>query len=182
MKKLFLLTIMALFAFVLNAQIEMSANNLSKNIIYKTIPKKLHIQDKIIIKNKSPYYLLQMVVAIPKENGDLEPLGFASQIAPNMTFTMANFKNNSLKKLRGKTIAIKAKGEKFYVNEHNGPSIALSNESSSIESKEIDPETSNNLKEENVTYNFDVNLYEDWHDLYIEIYSSGENGKGVMDF
>lgn len=182
MKKLFLLAITALFAFVLNAQIERSANNLSKNIIYKTIPKKLHIQDKIIIKNKSPYYLLQMVVAIPKENGDFEPLGFASQIAPNKTFTMADFKNNYLKKLRGKTIAIKAKGTKVFVDEDNGPSIAISHESRSIENKETYPEISNNLKEEDITYNFDVNLYEDRHDLYIEIYSSGENGEGVMDF
>jgi hypothetical protein len=40
----------------------------------------------------------------------------------------------------------------------------------------------NKLKPEDITYNFDVRFYEDRHDLYIEVFNSGETGSGIMDF
>ena len=53
------------------------------NVIYKTIPQKLKIKDKIIVENKSLYYILQIVIATPTNNNDLEMVGSATYIAPN---------------------------------------------------------------------------------------------------
>ena len=142
----------------------------------------MRIEDKIFIKNKTPYYILQIAVAIPQNDGEFEPLGVASYIAPNETFNMANFKNNSLKQLRGRTIAIKAKGARVFAGEHNSTSVDTPYGSVGVKHKELNPEIINNIKKEDYTYNFDVKLYENRHDLYIEVFSSGENGNGIMDF
>lgn len=51
-----------------------------------------------------------------------------------------------------------------------------------VNHKDLDPEIINKIKPEDITYNFDVRFFKDRHDLYIEVFSAGENGAGVMDF
>ena len=179
MKKLLLLVTMVLFTLCVNAQ---NPSNDGKNIIYRVIPKKLNIRDKIIIQNKSPYYILQIVVAISNENGELDPLGSSTYIAPNETWELASYKDNALKKLKGKNIAIKVKGAKVFIGEQNNTSVWTPYGSVGVKHKDLDPEIINKLKPEDITYNFDVRFYEDRHDLYIEVFNSGETGSGIMDF
>lgn len=185
MKKILLL-VTTLFTLCANAQSDqapdMAQSVDGKNILYKVVPIKLRIRDKIYIQNKSPYYILQIVVAVPLENGDLEPLGSSTYISPNETFELASFKSNALRKLKGKTIAIKAKGAKVFMGGQNRTNVWTPYGSVGVNHKDLDPEIINKIKPEDITYNFDVRFYEDRHDLYIEVFNAGENGAGVMDF
>jgi len=155
-------------------------NNADDHVIYKTVPKKLKIKDKIIIENNSPYYILQMVVAIPDAEGKLQMLGSASYIAPNETFTMSSFKNNWLKNIRNKQIAIKIKGAKLIVGEQNQTQVWTPYGSVGVGHKELDPEVLNNIKPSDITYNFDVSMYENRHDLYLQVIT--KDGDSILDF
>ena len=46
---------------------------------------------------------------------------------------------------------------------------------------EISPDLINNIDPNDITYDYDVRLYEAHHDLYIEVYYKGKGGS-VMDF
>lgn len=164
MKKLLFMVLIALMPIGLQAQEgNEKIDNSKQDIIYKTVPKKwFNIKDKIIVQNKSPYYILQVVVAVEDSNGDLRPLGSSSYLAPNGTSELASFRDNSLKALKGKVIAIKAKGTKVLLGD-NSQAADL-----------------NNIKPSDITYDFDVRLSQSRHDLYIELFSI--NGQDVMDF
>lgn len=164
MRKL-LLSLLALITLGLQAQeTSDSIDNGNQNIIYKVVPKKnFMIKDKIIIVNKSPYHILQVVVAVTLHDGSFHPLGSATYIAPGEVSELASFTNNYLSKLKGRQIAIKAKGAKLLIGENSQNSDLI-----------------RNIKPSDITYDFEVKLYESHHDLYIELYNSG--GKGVMDF
>lgn len=182
MRKLLFLALIALLPMVSQAQENKdSVDNSKQHIIYKQVPKKhFTIKDKIIIQNKSPYYILQIVVAIDDQDGVYFPLGSANYIAPNETWELATFKNNSLKYLKGKVIAIKAKGAKALLGESNQTNVWTPYGSVGVRHKELDPEVLNSIKPSDITYDFDVKLLEGNHDLYIQLYSVGN--KGVMDF
>ena len=182
MRKYLLMAIIALLPIGVKAQEKNDSSAKSdQNIIYKTVPKKkFNIRDKIIIQNKSPYYILQVVVAIKDENGELQPLGSASFISSNETWELASFKYGGLAKLKGHVIAIKAKAVKMIVGENNQTNVWTPYGSVGVRHKEMDPELINNIKPEDITYDFDVKLFEANHDLYIQLFSSGE--QGVMDF
>lgn len=179
---IFLLALLTLIPFGLQAQEgNDSIDNRNQKIIYKVIPQKnFSIKDKIIIENKSPFYIIQIVVALSAQNGEYQPLGSATYIAPNEVYELAAFKDNSLKKLKGQQIAIKAKGVKLLVGETNQTSVWTPNGSVGVKHKELNNDLINSLKSSDITYDFDAKLYESRHDLYIELYSAG--GKGVMDF
>ncbi|MBR4130792.1 MAG: hypothetical protein IKU02_07735 [Bacteroidaceae bacterium] len=180
MKKiaLFALTITMLIQVKAQESTNPSAEN--DHVFYKTIPQNLNIKDKIFIQNKSPYYILQVAVAIPDENGELVPLGLSSHISPNETWELASFENNYLKKLRGKSIAIKAKAAKIAVGENNNTSVWTPFGGIGVAHKELDPTILNSIKPSDITYDFNANLFEENHDLYIVLFSKGN--KGVMDF
>lgn len=182
MKKLLFLALVSLMPIGLQAQENCdSTNNSNQNIIYKIVPKKnFWIKDKIFIENKSPFYILQVVVAIEDQNGEFQPLGSATYIAPSEIYELASYRNNSLKKLKGQRIAIKAKGVKLLVGESNQTNVWTPYGSVGVKHKELDNDMINNIKPSDITYDFEAKLYEANHDLYIELYSTG--GKGVMDF
>jgi hypothetical protein len=182
MNKLLLLALVVLMPIGLQAQNEDQKKDKSQqNVIYKTVPKKnFFIRDKIIVQNKSPYYILQVVVALENANGEFQPLGSSTYIAPNETYELAAFKNNSLKKLKGQVIAIKAKGAKIVFGDSNQTNVWTPYGSVGVRHKELDPELVNNIKDSDITYDFDAKLFEANHDLYIELYNSGK--QGVMDF
>lgn len=132
------------------------------NIEYRQIPKSWRLKDKIILVNKSPYYILNTTVAIVEKNGNLIRLGTPSSISVNEEYEYASFDDNRLKSLRGETIAIKTKGLKRPINYF---------------------ENLDNIPSSEVTYDFNYKLFEYHHDLYIEIYYSGRtNNKDIMDF
>lgn len=158
------------------------------HIIYKVIPKGLHINDKIFVVNNSPYTLLQIVVARPRANGRFEPLGTAIFVSPNETYELGSWDDNWLKYLRGQQLAIKVKGiSKILGEEILGTATAGTNWWGNVafarsHIKELDPNIINKISPEKITYDFDVTYSEADHDLYIRVYYKGDNGGGVMDF
>lgn len=152
------------------------------NIIYKEVGAKLNIKDKIIIQNNSPYLIMQVMVALPTADNGFEPLGTSTYITPNEVRTIASYTDNGLKNFRGKTIAIKVKGAKIVLPE-SGTDVFTPYGSVSVQHKDIDPNIINNIKSEDITYDFDAKLFEANHDLYIQIFYKGDyNKSNVMDF
>lgn len=154
MKKYLLMAFMAVMPMILQAQDVVPSHNGDQHIVYKVIPPNMRINDRIIVQNKSSYYILQVVVALVGSDNELHPLGSSVNIAPGATAEIASYDKNRLKKLRNRTIAIKAKA-----------------------TKGKDPA---NVDPSDITYDFDVDLSDVRHDLYINLF--GETGQGVMDF
>ena len=180
MKKLLFLAFFMVLPILVKAQETTKSSLEDSHVFYKTVPQKLAIRDKIFIQNNSPYYILQIVVAIPDENGELVPLGSSAHISPNETWELASFKNRYLKKLRGNKIAIKAKAAKLAVGENNNTKVWTPFGDMGVRHKELDPAILNSIKPSDITYDFDAILSEADHDLYIEVFHKGN--KGVMDF
>ena len=153
------------------------------NIIYKEVGTKLNIKDKIIVQNNSPYLIMQVMVALPDSANSFEPLGTSTYIGSNDARTIASYQDNSLKYLRGKTIAIKVKGAKVVLPE-SGTDVFTPYGSVSVQHKEIDPNVINKIKAEDITYDFDAKLFEANHDLYIRIFykKTGNDKSNIMDF
>ena len=95
-------------------------------------------------------YTLLQVAVCLAEDNKLKPLGTCTNIEPGESGDIASFSDNALKNLKSRTIGIKAKGIK------------------------------KNSDLDDVTYEFEVKLLEDRHDLIIELYNA--SGKDVMDF
>lgn len=152
----------------------------SNNILEVTVPSNLKIKDNIFLINKSPYLILQAMVAIPQPSGGYDLLGSTAYLTADETATIASFDNNGLKKLRGKTIAIKVKGAKVFTGE-NRTGVATPYGGVGVAHTEISSDLVNNIAPEDITYSFDVKMHEENHDLYIEVYYKG-NGKSIMDF
>ena len=177
MKKIILLALAAISFLSLNAQ-EKSDQKADKNINFRVIPKSWKIQDFIKVTNRSPYLILQVVVAEVVDH-ELVPLGSATNIRPNRTESIAAFKYNSLKHLKGKTIAIKAKALKTVLGDQSGTDVSTPFGDVTVRHMDVDKESAN-LGPEDVTYEFDVKLFEDRHDLYIELYNAA--GNDIMNF
>ncbi len=152
----------------------------SRGLFYKTVPQKLNIKDKIFLVNKTPFPFLQSVVALVDDSdGSLISLGSSSIVAPNETWEIISYANNALKYLRGKRLAIKVKASKKMIDT-NRTSVGTPYGSVGVSHVDISSEIINSLKPEDITYDFDAELYEANHDLYIHIIYKGENG--IMDF
>ncbi len=179
MKKILLGLCLALSSTIGYAQ--QSEDNSPKGVFYKDVPQKLDIKDKIFIQNKTPYLIIQSVVALVDPKGELIPLGSTSYVSPKETYEIASFKDNKLKELRGKRIAIKIKGSKKLVGTNN-TSVYTPFGSVGVHHQDLSPEILNNIKPEDIIYDFDAVLLEGSHDLYIQIMYKGESGKNIMDF
>ena len=172
MKRSILLALAFILMLPLCAQVK------DDHIIYKVIPRNLNIKDVIKVSNRSPYLILQVVVA-EVVNGQLVPLGSGNNIRPDRTETIASFKYKSLKNLKNRTIAIKAKALKSVLGNQSGTDVYTPFGDVSVRHMDIDKESAN-LKPEDITYEFDVKLFEDHHDLYIELY--GAKDDDIMNF
>lgn len=150
------------------------------NVLMVTVPTNLKIKDKIFLVNKSPYLILQAMVALPQENGGYELLGNTNYVASSERATIASYDNNELKKLRGKIIAIKVKGAKVFTGE-NRTGVATPLGGVGVAHTEISSDLVNNIDPKDITYSFETKLHEEDHDLYIEVYFKGD-GKNIMDF
>lgn len=156
--------------------------NLSKDVIFLQVPKKLNIKDKIFLVNHSQTTILQAVVAIVSDD-TLTPIGNATLVSPGGRFEMASFSDNNLKKLKGQKIGIKIKGVKKILGDTNktgivGGSLATGPVGLGIEHREIKAEELNNIDPSLITYDYKVSLSEQNHDLYITVTS----GSNTFDF
>ncbi len=179
MKKILLGLCLALSSTIGYAQ--QSEDNSSKGVFYKDVPKKLYIEDKIFIQNKTPYLIIQSVVALVNPKGELIPLGSTSYLSPNETIEIAEFPDDKLRQLRGRRIAIKIKGSKKFVVP-NKTSVNTPSNSDGVHHQDLSPEMLNNIKPEDIFYDFDAILTERSHDLYIQIMCEGQSEKNIMDF
>lgn len=114
------------------------------NVIHITIPKKLNIKDKVFLVNKTKGVIEKAAIVLD-DNGTTSTVGFANNVGPGDLFEVASYQDNKLKKLKGKDLLIKIKGER-----NQGP-------------------TQGNV----ATYDYKVNLSEKNHDLYITVTSFG---------
>jgi hypothetical protein len=177
MRKL-LLIVVTLLSLSVCAQ-ENPEKKVDENVIFKVVPERWNIRDCIKIRNKSPYRILQVVVALVV--GDrLEPLGTTTNIFPDECETIASFRKNSLRFLRGQTIAIKAKALRIAIEDIKGADIGTPFGGISFRNRDIDKETLNSLGPECFTYEFDAKMFEDRHDLFIDLYAAA--GDDIMNF
>ncbi len=150
------------------------------NVLNVAIPQSLNIKDNIFLVNKSPYLILQAMVALPQPDGNFEPLGTTTLLAADERAQIASFANNSLKRLRGKTIAVKVKGAKVIAGQKRSGVVTPMGDVGAA-TTEISSDLVNNIDPKDITYDFDVRIYEAHHDLYIEVYYKSKGGN-VMDF
>lgn len=176
----FILLLFISFSMPVFGQSDSDSLAATDNVIMVTIPANLKIKDKIFLVNKSPYLILQAMIALPKSKGDFEFLGNANYLASSERATIASYENNELKNLRGKTIAIKVKGAKVFTGE-NRTGVATPMGDVGVAHTEIASELVNNLDPKDITYSFEAKLHEEDHDLYIEVYYKGD-GKKILDF
>ena len=80
------------------------------SIVLKEVSPYLNIRDKIFVRNKSPYLIMQVMVALPDSDGGFDPVGSATDISFNEAKEIASYDNNELRSLKGKVLAIKVKG------------------------------------------------------------------------
>lgn len=183
MKKVLLLLCLVCCSVAVVAQNDKMASDstrASQGVFYKDVSKKLNIKDKIFLVNRTPYWILQAVIArVDDRDGHLMSLGSSALVAPNESWEVASFSDNNLKYLRGQRLAIKVKACKkmLAINRTN---VSTPYGSVGVQHQDIDPEIINSLSLEDFIYDFDAVLYESNHDLYIRIISKGENG--IMDF
>lgn len=180
--KHFLLIILLLSSFVIPSKGQEKKDTIAKsdNVLNITVPQDLKIKDKIFLVNKSPYLILQAMVALPQQGGNYEPLGTTTYLAPDESSQIASYDNNWLKNLRGKTLSIKVKGAKVFVGQ-NRTGVATPMGGVGVSHTEISSDLINNIDPKDITYSFNVKFFEANHDLYIEVYYKG-NGENVMDF
>lgn len=160
---------------IISACAQETANN---NIITLYIPKNLNIKDKVIMTNKSPYTILQAAV-VQKGDGVDIPIGQAALLLPGQSATIASFSNNSLKKLKGETLAIKIKGVKKIIGSTSNTSVGGGSMADGpfgvdVNHVEISAEELNNIDPSLITYDFNATASEDRHDLYITISSGAD--------
>lgn len=150
------------------------------HVLTVAIPKSLNIKDNIFLVNKSPYLILQAMVALPQPDGNFEPVGTTTLLAADERALIASYANNGLKRLRGTTIAVKVKGAKVIAGQKRTGVVTPMGDVGAA-TTEISPDLVNNIDPKDVTYDYDVRIYEAHHDLYIEVYYKGKTGS-VMDF
>ncbi len=95
-KKILLSVFLCLFVGEVFAQADSdSVSTIPNNVVYREVGAKLNIKDKIIVQNKSPYLIMQVMVALPDTDNNFEPLGTSTYITPNDTRTIASYRKNS---------------------------------------------------------------------------------------
>lgn len=178
MKKILLSALFAAFSLSVVAQ-EKYDPRTNGNILFKVVSHQWNLKDKIKVWNRSPYIILQVTVCVV-ENDELKPLGSCTDIEPDRTDDIASFRDNTLKNLKGRTIAIKAKGLKKVVGNNSRTEVYTPFGGVGVHHQDATEEQANNIKPDDVTYEFEAKLFEDRHDLIIELFNA--KGNSVMDF
>lgn len=142
------------------------AQDLDENIISLNVPKVWKLDSKVTVVNATPYWLNKVVVA-EREGGNLSPICIINHIAPGSSESYDSFIKKTLSRLRGKTLAVKAKGVKL------GNNGSYNKEA---EYKADDPQ---------VTYSYQATVSTKRHDLIITIRyvdQDGKDGESIMNF
>ena len=146
-------------------------NDRNKGLIYFQVPKKLNIKDKVIVKNNSPYTILQMVMAADiLGQGEYEVIGQASYLAPGVASEICSWSDNALKRLRGKNLLLKIKGAKVSpIIQGNKVDVFAMMGEVHVGNRKIDKDALKNIRPDDITYDFRVRYGEADHDLYLYV-------------
>lgn len=163
------------------AQERVDSVDKDSHIIYISVGEKMNLKDKVIIQNRSPYYLLQVAVTIVCPDGQFEPVGGTAYLAPGEERDIASYRDNMLRQLCGQTLAIKVKGtsrtfakEGAHKRREGFDGLYL---------KSLTEEDVASICPDEVTYNFNASLFVARHDLYIKLFHiDGTDGTSIMDF
>lgn len=149
MKKLVFLLLALCCINDMSAQSETQAvDKVVDNVTYYwNIPRNYHLKDKIIVINESSYYIGLVSVAV-SENGQFKPLGSGSGLESGKDYEIVSYKNNELRKLKNKKIAIKMRGFRSIIDDQES------------DSKSINPD------------DLQIRVYESRHDLVIVVFNS----------
>ncbi len=178
--------ILSLFCLLLCAVSQMAAQTgatdtipqKNKGVIHTQIPSNLNIKDNIIVQNKSPYLILQMVLALDAGGGNYYTIGQASYIPSGGAEEIASFSDNKLKKLRGLPAVLKVKGAKINPRtEGANVDVYTPYGSVNVHNRKVNAEDVKDIDESKITYDFRARMFEADHDLYIQIESVD-----VLDF
>ncbi len=168
-------------AFLATAQ-DATPDNSTRGLFYKTVPSEMNIKDKIFIENASPFTILQAVVAVCDDNGTLQPVATTSFVTPATVREIADFDSNGLKRLRGCKLAIKVKGAKSIPAGSRSTEVHTPFGNVTVRQQNVDPAVINNVPATDVVYDFDAELSEKNHDLYIKVISPNGQSTSIMDF
>jgi hypothetical protein len=133
--------------------------NLGNNIVYVNVPLNLNLKDKLILVNQSPYVIVKSTIALV-EDGQITHLATTNLVNPSTSAELIRYDDNRLSLLKGQKLAIKTKGYKQSLNANSDL---------------------NALIPEEITYDFQVSVREEDHDLYI-IVTSDVHNTHVFDF
>lgn len=133
-----------------------------KDLVIAHIPSHYNLRDKIFICNQSQYPILRAVVV--NGNNYSQIIGACNLLNPQDCIELADFPANSLSLLLGSDIGVKVKGIK-------------NNHIIDIKNYPID-----NIPAEQVTYDFNVFVTEQQHDLYINVSGGEKTGNDLLDF
>ena len=177
---LFVLFIVASTVFNIDAQGRNDSIAAGNNEIVCTVPTTLNINDNVFVVNKTLYTILKIAVVEATESDYIIPVGTGSSIVPGERFKIAEYSNNNLRRLKGRTLIIKAKGADIDMpsSSSNEPNAGRNSRS---RHKEFDQKTIDAIPREKITYDFNINMYEANHDLYIELLP-GKSDKSFLDF
>ncbi len=153
-----------------------------RGLFYKIVPSEMNIKDKIFIENASPFTILKAVIAVCDDNGALQPVAITSFVTPTTVREIADFDSNGLKRLRGCKIAIKVKGAKNIPSANQSTEVHTPFGNVTVRQQNVDQSVINNVPAGDVVYDFDAELTERNHDLYIKIVSPNSQSASIMDF
>ena len=105
---LFLLFIVASTVFNIDAQGRNDSSAAGNNEIVCTVPTTLNINDNVFVVNKTLYTILKIAVVEATEGDYIIPVGTGSSIVPGERFKIAEYSNNNLRRLNGRTLIIAA--------------------------------------------------------------------------
>lgn len=137
-------------------------NRPTNHLISIQIPPYFNLKDKIFICNQSPYSILRAVVVYGDDYNRV--IGTCNFLSPQDCVKIADFPANGLSALRGQTICVKVKGLK------------------NNQITDFTDYSEDTTQSEQVTYDFNISIKEQQHDLYINVSGGEEIGNDPLDF
>lgn len=132
-----------------------SLRRIDPSLIFVKIPSNLHIKDKVIVTNKTPYPIQQIAITIINDDGQCKLLGQGIKIDPGISQDLLSLDGNALKTIRKRTLVIKIKdAEEKSSNMNNSEGLDGA------------------LGKQQKARHYDIKLSEQRHDLHVDVVSA----------
>lgn len=130
-----------------------SLRQIDPSLIFVSIPNRLHIKDKVIVTNQTPYPIKHIVITIINDNGRCKMLGQRTNIDPGISQELLSLDGNALKTIRKRTLVIKIKDTEVLSTNMNSPDNST-------------------FDQRLTTHQYNIKLSEQRHDLHIDVISN----------